>query len=184
MVSVSPDSSGSASIMLNIVSNNLPQVTTPTISPAASFAIGTGTNVNITETLLPPLNNPPFTYQWLSNNFNLGTATMTTSSSNVLSVDTTSFAAGVYNYSVIVSNASGSATSAPAKLTIYIPGPVTNFTLNYGGTPIVQPVGSDWNTPNNWSDGNPANVSEFSNPHSSYEVVVGARLQDAEQDDQ
>ena len=46
--------------------------------------------------------------------------------------------AGAYNYSVIVSNATGSVTSAPAVLTVYMPGPATNFTLNFGGTPIVQ----------------------------------------------
>jgi|GEM_PF-2244345 len=176
MVSVSPDSSGTASITLNIVSNNLPQVTTPIVSPVNTVAIGTGTNVTIAETLLPPLNNPPFTYQWLSNNVNIGSAITSSSGSVSFSIDTTGFAAGVYNYSIIVSNITGSVTSAPARLTVYIPGPTTNFTLNYGGAPIAQPVGSDWNTPNNWSDGNPANVSEFSNPHSSYEVVVGSRL--------
>jgi hypothetical protein len=175
-VSVSPDGSGTAAITLNIVSNNLPQVTTPTISPSGNIVVGAGTNVTFTEALLLPQNNPPFTYQWQSNNVSIGSAVTTSSATNLFSINATGFVTGTYNYSIIVSNATGSVTSAPAVLNIYIPGPVTNFTLNYGGTPIVQPVGSDWNTPNNWSGGNPAKVSEFSNPHSSYEVVVGSRL--------
>jgi hypothetical protein len=175
-VSVSPDGSGTAMIVLNVVSNNLPQVTTPTISPATIIAVGTGTNVTFTETLLSPLNNPTFTYQWRSNNVNIGSAITTSGASNVLVVDATSFAAGAYNYSIIVSNVTGSVTSAPAILTVYTPGPATNFTLNFGGTPVVQPTGDDWNSPNDWSDGNPASTSSFSNPHSSYEVVVGSRL--------
>jgi len=172
-VSVSPDGSGTAAIVLNVVTNNLPHVVTPIISPASTVAFGYGTVVSIGETLLPPLNNPPFTYQWLSNNITIGSAVTTSASSNSLVMDTSGFAAGAYNYSVIVSNASGSLMSAPVTLSIVRP---TNLTLNYGGTPIVEPVGADWNTPDSWSDGNPANVSEFSNPDSSYEVVVGARL--------
>jgi len=176
MVSVSPDGSGTASIALNIVSNNLPQVTTPTISPVNTVAVGTGTNVIIAETLLPPLNSPPFTYQWQSNSVNIGSAISPGSGSNSFSISTTGFAAGTYGYSVIVSNATGSVTSAPAILSIYAPGPATNFTLNYGGTPVVQATGNDWNTSDSWSDGNPASVSAASNPGSTYEVVVGARL--------
>jgi hypothetical protein len=175
-VSVSPDGSGTAAVTLNIVSNNLPQVTTPIISPAGNLAVGTGTNVTFTEALLPPQINPPFTYQWQSNNVNIGSVVTTSGATNSFSINAAAFVAGTYNYSVIVSNVTGSVTSAPAVLMVCVPGPATNFTLNYGGTPIVQAVGSDWNSPNNWSDGNPANVSEFSNPHSSYEVVVGSRL--------
>jgi hypothetical protein len=175
-VSVSPDNSGTATIVLNVVSNNLPQVTTPTISPAGPIATGSGTGITFTETLLSLQNDPTLTYLWRSNNINLGSAVASSSPSNSLSINTAGFAAGAYNYSVVVSNAAGSVTSAPAVLTIYTPGPATNFTLNFGGVPVVQPSGDDWNTPGDWSDGNPANVSAFSNPHSSYEVVVGSRL--------
>ena len=46
-----------------------------------------------------------------------------------------------------------------------------------GGAPVVEASGADWNTPDDWNPyGQPANVSEFSNPGSTYEVVVGARL--------
>ena len=172
-VSVSPDGSGTAAIVLNVVSNNLPQVTTPTISPQETVAVGSGTVVTVAETLLPPLNNPPFTYQWQSNNLNIGSASTTSSASNSFSMDTTGFAAGSYNYNVIVSNAIGSVTSAPVTLTVVSP---TNLTLNFGGAPVVQPTGDDWNTPDDWSDGNPADVSASSNPYNTYEVVIGSRL--------
>ena len=43
------------------------------------------------------------------------------------------------DYVVVVTNTAGSATSAPpATLYVLTPGPATNFTLNYGGTPIVE----------------------------------------------
>jgi hypothetical protein len=80
------------------------------------------------------------------------------------------------NYTVVVSNSIGSVTSIVATLTILPTGPAINITLDYGGAPIVQPAGSDWNTPTNWSDGNPASLSVFSNPGSTYDVVVGSRL--------
>jgi hypothetical protein len=57
------------------------------------------------------------------------------------------------------------------------PGPPLNFTLNFGGSPIVQAAGNDWNTANNWNpNGQPASVSASSNPGSTYEIMVGSRL--------
>ncbi len=57
------------------------------------------------------------------------------------------------------------------------PGPPLNFTLNFGGSPIVQAAGNDWNTANNWNpNGQPASVSASSNPGSTYEIIVGSRL--------
>jgi hypothetical protein len=171
-VSVSPGGSGTASIVLNVVSNNLPQVTTPGISPRATVVAGTGTVVTLTETLLPPLNAPPFTYQWQSNNINVGPAITTSGASNSLAIDTTGFGAGTYTYSVVVTNASGSVTSAPVSLAVV---PVINYTLNYGGAPIVQGIGADWNTVNDWNPGGQA-ASVTATPGSSYEVIVGSRL--------
>jgi hypothetical protein len=56
-------------------------------------------------------------------------------------------------------------------------GQATNFTLNYGGVPIVQPSGSDWNTIMNWNPGGQgASTTAYSNPGSTYEVVTGSRL--------
>jgi hypothetical protein len=67
-------------------------------------------------------------------------------------------------------------TSVVATLTVLPTGPPINITLDYGGIPVVQPQGADWNTPTNWSDGNPASVSVYANPGSTYDVVVGSRL--------
>ena len=82
------------------------------------------------------------------------------------------------DYVVVVANANGAVTSAPpATLYVLPPRLATNFTFNFGGAPVVEASGADWNTPDNWNPyGQPANVLEFSNPGSTYEVVVGARL--------
>jgi hypothetical protein len=120
--------------------------------------------------------NPPLGYRWrkgttfLTDNPNLIGSTST----NLTIPSVTPGDAG--NYTVIVSNSVGSVTSLVAVLTVLPTGPVTNLTLDYGGTPVVQPAGSDWNTPTNWVDGNPASVSVFANPGSSYDVVIGSRL--------
>jgi hypothetical protein len=56
-----------------------------------------------------------------------------------------------------------------------IPGFATNFTLNYGGTPVSQSAGRDWNTVNNWNPtGLSATTAVSGYPGSSFEVVVGS----------
>ncbi len=55
-------------------------------------------------------------------------------------------------------------------------GPAEALTLKFGGTPFVEAIGQDWTTTNAWSDGQDATISAFSNPGSTYEVVVGSRL--------
>jgi hypothetical protein len=82
------------------------------------------------------------------------------------------------DYIVVIANSFGSITSAPAAtLTVTPSGPAQNFTLDLGGTPIVEAGGTDWNTVNNWNPGGQAaSVSAFSNPGSTYTVVAGARL--------
>jgi hypothetical protein len=121
--------------------------------------------------------NSPLFYRWFTN----GTVALNDtvdrigSTSNVLTIPNPTLAdAG--SYTVVVTNIYGAVTSSVAMLTVLPTGPATNDTLNYGGTPIVQPQGDDWNTPTNWIDGQPADVSALSNPGSTYEVVVGSRL--------
>ena len=121
--------------------------------------------------------NMPLHYQWFTN----GTVALSDnanrigSTSNVLTIPSVT-SADADNYTIVVTNIYGAATSSVAPLTVLATGPAINLTLNYGGTPIVQPQGSDWNTSTNWVDGQPASVSALSNPGSTYEVVVGSRL--------
>ena len=56
---------------------------------------------------------------------------------------------------------------------VFTPTLTTSFTLNYGGTPIQEGVGSDWNNANVW---NPGGLPASASPGSSYELVVGSRL--------
>jgi hypothetical protein len=82
------------------------------------------------------------------------------------------------DYIIVISNSFGAVTSAPpATLTVSPASPPESFTLDFGGTPIAEAGGSDWNTLNSWNpDGQPASASAFSNPGSTYTVVVGSRL--------
>lgn len=56
---------------------------------------------------------------------------------------------------------------------IFAPTLTTSFTLNYGGTPIQEGVGSDWNNANVW---NPSGLPASANPGSTYELVAGSRM--------
>ena len=94
-----------------------PQTTAPVISPSSSVTMG-GV-VAITEMLSSGI--APFSYQWQSNGVNAGTAVVSSAATNALVVNTTGFAAGSYNYSVVVTNCSGSSTSAPVALSIITP---------------------------------------------------------------
>ena len=120
--------------------------------------------------------NAPLGYQWrLGNTFLSDNANRTGSlTTNLVIPSVTAGDAG--NYSVVVTNSIGSVTSVVATLTILPTTPPGNITLNYGGTPIAQASGLDWNTITNWSDGNPASVSVYSSPGSTYDVIVGSRL--------
>jgi hypothetical protein len=121
---------------------------------------------------------PPLAYQWFTN----GTVALADdanrigSTTNVLTIPGPTLAdAG--NYTVVVTNIYGSATSSVAALTIFTPSPALDFTLNFGGTPVVQGLGADWNTVNSWNPGGePAANEAYLNPGSTNEVVVGSRL--------
>lgn len=119
---------------------------------------------------------PPFNYQWRKGGTNL------TDAGNLFGATTTNLtltnivAANAGDYDVIVTNAVGAVTSVVATLTVLPTGPALDLTLDYGGTPIQQAQGLDWNTLTNWSDGRAASVSALANPGSTYHVVAGARL--------
>jgi hypothetical protein len=122
--------------------------------------------------------NTPLVFQWFTN----GTVALSDnanrigSTSNVLTIPSPALTDGG-NYTVVVTNSFGSVTSSVATLMVLVPGPAMNFTLDFGGTPIAQPIGAYWDTITNWNpNGQPASVSKYSNPGSTYEVVVGARL--------
>jgi hypothetical protein len=122
--------------------------------------------------------NTPLSYLWFTN----GTVSLTDngnrigSTSNVLTIPSPTLADGG-NYTVVVTNIYGAVTSSVAVLTILTPGPATSFTLDFGGTPIIQAVGFDWNTITNWNPyGQSAAASAYQNPGSTFEVVVGSRL--------
>ena len=122
--------------------------------------------------------NTPLVYQWFTNStVKLSDdANRVGSLTNVLTIPAVAYSdAG--NYTVIVTNSFGSVTSIVATLTVLATGPAENFTLDLGGTPIVELAGSDWNSINYWNPGGqPASLSAYANPGSTYEVVVGARL--------
>jgi len=120
----------------------------------------------------------PLFYRWFTN----GTVALSDdanrigSTTNVLTIPSPTLTDGG-NYTLVVSNSFGSVTSSVATLTVLPPGEPVNFTLNYGGSPIAQPIGAYWDTVTNWNpNGQPASVSKYANPGSTYEVVVGARL--------
>jgi hypothetical protein len=118
----------------------------------------------------------PLGYRWRTNGVNLNDGGNLWGAGTTNLVITNVVPANAGSYTVVATNSVGSATSVVATLTVLPTGPPLNITLDFGGTPIVQPQNTDWETPNNWSDGNPASYSALTNPGSSYFVVAGARL--------
>lgn len=147
----------------------------PTWNPSTVYV---GQNATITASAG---GTAPLTYQWKAGTggnytdlVNGGNISGATSSSLTISNAQTG---NSLDYIVVVGNSYDTATSDPATLTVLSTGPAQNYTLDFGGAPIVEPGGSDWNTVNSWNpDGQPASVSIFSNPGSTYEVVAGSRL--------
>lgn len=99
-----------------IVAN--PPIATPT------GAVQVGTTVAIKTA--PAVGSGPFTYQWRTDGGNGGTLTnIPSATSTNLSVNTTGFAPGIYNYAVVVANGSGSVTSAVLSVSVFITSPAT-----------------------------------------------------------
>ena len=75
------------------------------------------------------------------------------------------------DFQVVITNAYGALTSSLATLTMLPTQPAEAITMSN-----QQAAGSDWDTGSDWSDGNPASISAFEFPGSTYEVLAGARL--------
>jgi hypothetical protein len=122
----------------------------------------------------------PMTYTWQINGVNLtdGPSSIgTIYGSSTPDLTITNLAAGdagqTYNVGLLTSNAFGSYTNGPpvvsaAVLNVLTPNPPQTI-----DTTEIEPQGMDWNTAASWSDGNPASVSVYSEPGSTYYVVPG-----------
>lgn len=124
--------------------------------------------------------NHPLYYQWRKGGINLTDTGHILGSGTTNLVITNIVPADFGNYDVVVTNSIGSVTSVVAVLTVLPTGQALNLALDYGGTPLRQPSGANWNTPNYWTDGNPASLSALSNPGSTYRVPAYARLRSPE----
>ncbi len=127
----------------------------------------------------------PLSYQWLAGVTNSGVYANLTDGGNISGVTSSTLtitnvqSTNFLDYLVRISNPYGAVTSTvPARLTVLPTGPAINFTLNYGGNPVVLGIGGDWNSLNAWNPGGlPASTSAtYGNPGSSYELVVGSLL--------
>ncbi|HEV2695231.1 MAG TPA: LamG-like jellyroll fold domain-containing protein [Verrucomicrobiae bacterium] len=154
-----------------------PQPPTISVEPTWPSPVYVGQSVSSTVTSIGGLS-----YQWkagLGGNYTNLTdgANISGSSSSTLTINSVQISNSL-DYIVIVANSFGSITSTPpATLTVNPPGSPNAYTLDFGGAPIVEAAGSDWNTANSWNpDGAAASTSAFSNPGSTYTVVAGSRL--------
>jgi hypothetical protein len=157
----------------------VPQPATISVEPAWPSPAYVGEPVSATVTAVGAQ-----TYQWKAGLSGVYTnlvdgANITGSATATLNINSAQ-STNALDYIVAVSNGFGGTVSSPAAtLTITPAGPAANFTLNYpdGSTPVAEASGSDWNTVNSWyTNGQPASTSAYSNPGSTYTVVVGARL--------
>ena len=154
---------------LTILTTLLPQFTEqPT---PASLSLYPGQTAQFTVTVVGATG-----YQWWFTNLSSTGAKLVDggaisgSATNVLTISGV-VAGSAGTYSVVASNAVGSVTSSNATLTILTPGSATLITMS-----VVENFGEDWDTAANWSDGNAASLSAFSEPGSTYEVLAGAVL--------
>ncbi len=166
---------------------NISNITFATLSGPPQIAVGpawvpsplyAGQTASVTVTVSGAA---PFTYNWkvgLNGNYtNLTDGGNISGSTNVTLTIASVQSTNALNYVVVVTNSYGSITSSVATLAVLPTSPATHFILNFGGTPIVEGVGSDWNNANVWNPGGlPASTSAYANPGSSYELVAGSRM--------
>jgi uncharacterized repeat protein (TIGR03803 family) len=115
------------------------------IQQPASQPVATGAQVTLSVTLF---GTAPYSFQWLSNNIPIVAATNST-------LTIPSFAAGdAANYSVVVSNAWGSATSTVALLTVEAPPVISSVILSANGNVILDCQGQTNVTSRLWATTN------------------------------
>ena len=156
---------------------------TPNVNPVYA-----GTTVTLAESAVGGL---PFSYQWLTDGGSGGAVTnIPGATGSNLVVDTTLFAAGSYNYAVIVTNTYGSSTSIVATLNVVpasaptivadiSPAPANEgyvgqsltFTANFTGT---LPVNYQWTVD---KGSGPQPISAIGNPSAISNVLVLTNLQ-------
>ena len=164
-------SNGSGSI--TVLSTPVPVITAQPQSVSVYPNQVSSVSFNVTAVGVTPL-----AYRWYTNGTVAlsDTGTRSGSTSNMLQIANPA-ATDAGNYTVIVTNIYGSATSSVATLTLLTPGPAMNFTLDFNGTPVVEGTGADWDSLSAWNPGGqPASASKYANPGSTFEVVVGSRL--------
>ncbi|HEX3800067.1 MAG TPA: immunoglobulin domain-containing protein [Verrucomicrobiae bacterium] len=154
---------------LTILTTLLPQFTQqPT---PASLSLYPGQSAQFTTAVVGATS-----YQWWFTNMS-GVAAMLNDNSTFSGTKTTSLtissvsAGNAGTYALVAENLAGSTASAGATLSLLAPSSATTITMS-----VVETAGQDWETGVNWSDGNPASVSEFAEPGSTYEILAGATL--------
>jgi len=126
---------------------------------------------------VPAGGSDPLSFQWQARPSGRGAFTnvadgvrITGSATSILTINNLLPTDGA-DFQVVITNAYGALTSSVATLTMLTTGPAEAITMVN-----QQAAGNDWNTGSDWSDGNPASISAFEYPGSTYEVLPGARL--------
>ena len=150
----------------------------PTWTPATVY-VGQPASITVNASGTAPLS-----YQWMAGAVGSGVYTNLSNGGDFSGATNATLTianpqlADYLDYVVQVRNAYGVVTSTvPATLTVLATGPAVAYQLNFGGLPISQGAGKDWNTVNQWNpDGLPASTSAYANPGSTYEVVVASLI--------
>ena len=121
--------------------------------------------------------NPAPAYQWQSAPAGSGLwanltdgGTISGSQTATLSISSVQLA-NAADYQVLVSNPANTVTSATANLAVNPDGSPETITMA-----VQQVAGNDWNSAGDWSNSQSAQQTAYSNPGSTFEVLVGARL--------
>ena len=119
----------------------------------------------------------PLTYQWRSGVTGSGVYANVVDGGRISGATNTTLTisnvalSDARDYILVVSDSTGSATSAVATITVTPTGPPINDTFTG-----VEPTGTDWENGTYWASGNPASFTAANNPGSTFEVLPGSRF--------